>query len=252
MIRSNIGIVVAGVAMLAWSAHSHADRGFTAEFESGATRPLSIALLPADASVTRAKVAQTEGLVDESVVYGELFNKQVESLLTAKGYKIQIVDPVRINADPRLQEYVVDANRAHEEMMGQYRPKRLEKRIYNAGDSVRLLADHLDVDAVAFSWLSMTIVPAGKAIVSSLIGGSTSGTSSRLTIVDGTTGDLEAVLFGIALVTPGDKSDQELHGYVVKLADNTVDRVPAADPNARIEVATGDEDVLSEVESLLQ
>jgi hypothetical protein len=117
---------------------------------------------------------------------------------------------------------------------------------------VRLLANHLGVDAVAFSSLSMTVTPAGKTIVNALIGGTSSGASSSLAIVAGDTGDLEAVLFGIALVTPGEKTDAELNAYVAQVAQRTTNRMPASDPSARIDVASSDEDVLDEVESLLQ
>ena len=251
MIGSKTGIVVASVMGLAWSTLALAEKT-TAEFASGATRPKSIALLPVEATVTRARVVETEGLVDDSVAYGALFNAQVQALMAAKGYEVHVVEPDRINGDPQLQEYFVDANRGFDEMMGKYKPKKLPSRIYNAGDSARLLADHLGVDAIAFSSLSMTITPMGKAIVSSLIGGSTAGTSSNLAIVDGDTGDLEAVFWGIAVVPPGEKTDQEMHGYVATVAERTVNRLPGADPSERIDVATGDEEVLDEVESLLE
>ncbi|HET7133522.1 MAG TPA: hypothetical protein VFJ95_14815, partial [Gammaproteobacteria bacterium] len=182
-------------AMLACSTPALAQRGFTPEFANGATRPRSVALLPVKASVVRAKVAETQGLIDESVVYGAEFNEQVKALMTAKGYEVQVLDPERINADAELQEYVIDANRAFDDMMKQYRPKKLEKRIYNAGDSVRLLATRLGVDAIAFGKVSITITAAGKAIVSALIGGTTAGASSNFALVNGATGDLEAVLF---------------------------------------------------------
>ena len=109
-----------------------------------------------------------------------------------------------------LQEYVVDAKRAYDEMIARYRPKKLPERLYNAGDSARLLATHLGVDAIAFSKLSITITPAGKAIVSALIGGSTSGANSMIGIVDGQTADLEAVQIALAIVTPGEKSPDEI------------------------------------------
>jgi hypothetical protein len=239
-------------AALVCSTQALAQRGFTPEFASGATRPQSVALLPVEATVTRAKIVETQGLVDESVVYGAQFNSQVEALMAAKGYKVHIIDPDRINTDPKLQEYVVDANRAFDEMMKQYRPKKLERRIYNAGDSVRLLAEHLGVDAIAFSNLSMTITPMGKTLVNSLVGGSSSGASSSLAVVSGGTGDLEAVLFGIAIVTPGEKTDEELRSYVAQVAERTVKRLPDADPSARVDVALSDDDVLDEVESLLE
>ena len=244
-------IVIVGAALLC-STHALAQRGFTPEFANGTTRPLSIALLPVEASVTRAKVIETQGLIDESVFFGEQFNAQAQELMAAKGYEVKVVDADRISTDPQLQEYVVDANRAFDEMMRQYRPKKLERRIYNTGDSVRLLANHLGVDAIAFSNLSMTITPAGKTIVNAMIGGTASGANSSLAIVDGSTGDLEAVMFGIALVTPGDKTDSELNAYVAQLSERTLDRLPAADPSVRIEVASSDDEVLDEVESLLE
>jgi hypothetical protein len=244
--------VVVSIAAFACSGAALAERGFTAEFVSGATRPKSIALLPVDANITRARVVETEGLLDQSVAFGEVFNAQVETLLDDKGYEIQIVDADRINTDPTLQEYVVDAKRAYDEVMTQYRPKRLERRIYNGGDSVKLLAAHLGVDAVVFSKLNMTITPAGKAIVSALIGGQAAGANAMLGIVDGGTGDLEVVQMGIALVTPGEKTDQEMGAYVATLATNSTKRIPGADPSARIEVAAGDDEVLDELESLLE
>ena len=87
----------------------------------------SIALLPVEATVNRARVIETEGLVDEGLVYGEMFNSQVEAFLAAKGYEVQIIDPERINSDPQLQEYFVDANRGFDDMMSKYRPKKLRE-----------------------------------------------------------------------------------------------------------------------------
>lgn len=245
-------LILVGAALLACSATALAQRGFTPEFANGATRPRSVALLPVEASIVRAKVAETQGLIDESVVYGAQYNEQVQALMAAKGYQIQVIDPDVINTDAQLQEYVVDANRAFDEMMKQYRPKKLEKRIYNAGDSVRLLASRLGVDAIAFSKVSITITPAGKAIMSALIGGTTAGASSNFALVNGATGDLEAVLFGIAPVAPGDKTDQELHAYVAALAQRATRRLPPADPSARIDATASDDEVLDEVESLIK
>jgi hypothetical protein len=239
-------------AALACCTQAFAERGFTDEFVAGTTRPKSIALLPVEASISRARVVDTEGLIDESVVFGEQFNADVERILASKGYEVQVVDADRINSDRALQEYVVDAKRAHDEMISQYRPKRLPKRIYNAGDSTRLLAAHLGVDAVAFSKLNIVITPAGKAIVSALIGGQTASANSMIGIVDGDTADLEVVQIGIAFITPGEKTDEEISAYVAALAQSNTKRLPGADPSERIEVAAGDEDVLDEVESLLQ
>lgn len=242
-------VALAGLALVTEAA---AERGFTDEFVSGETRPQSIALLPVEAVVTRAQVVETAGLLDESVVFGAEFNAQVARILAEKGYEVQIVDADRINADPVLQEYVVDAKRAYDEMIARYRPKKLADRIYNAGDSAQLLAAHLGVDAIAFSKLDITITAAGKAIVSALIGGTTSGATSTIGIVDGDTADLEVVQMAIAVVTPGEKTPDEISAYVATLAAGNTKRLPGADPSERIEVATSDEEVLDEVESLIR
>ena len=246
--------VVTLTAAVAWSTAAFAERGFTDEFLSGATRPKSIALLPAEAAITRQQVVETTGLVDESVVFGAQFNVDVAKILADKGYEVQIVDADRINSDAVLQEYVVDAKRAYDEMIARYRPKKLQDRIYNAGDSARLLAAHLGVDAIAFSKFSITITPAGKAIVSALIGGTTSGASSMIGLVDGDTADLEVVQSGVAIVMPGEKTPDEIAAYVANLAAGSTRRLPGADPSQRpeIEVAESDEDVLDEVESLIR
>ncbi|HWN38778.1 MAG TPA: hypothetical protein VNP02_09795, partial [Gammaproteobacteria bacterium] len=99
---------------------------------------------------------------------------------------------------------------------------------------------------------SITITPAGKAIVSALIGGSTSGANSMIGIVDGQTADLEAVQIALAIVTPGEKSPDEMAGYVATLAAGNTKHLPGADPSERIEVAVSDDAVLDEVESLIK
>jgi len=240
------------LAALACSTAAFAERGFTNEFLSGATRPKSIALLPAEATITRQQVVETTGLIDESVLFGAQFNADVAKVLADKGYEVQVVDSDRFNADRALQEYVVDAKRAYDEMIARYRPKKLPDRIYNAGDSAKLLASHLGVDAIAFSKLSVTITPAGKAIVSALIGGTTSGANSMIGIVDGDTGDLEVVQIALAIVTPGEKTPDEIAAYVAGLAVGNTKRLPGADPSSRIEVAVSDEDTLEEAESLIR
>ena len=250
--NTRMRVAVTLTAAVACSTAAFAERGFTDEFLSGATRPKSIALLPAEASITRQQVVETTGLIDESIVFGAQFNADVAKILADKGYEVQIVAADRINADRVLQEYVVDAKRAYDEMIARYRPKKLTDRIYNAGDSAQLLAAHLGVDAIAFSKLSITITAAGKAIVSALIGGSTSGASSQIGIVDGDTADLEVVQIAVAIVAPGEKTEDEIASYVANLAAGNTKRLPGADPSERFEVATSDEEVLDEVESLLE
>jgi hypothetical protein len=243
--------VAACVAALALSVQAFAEKT-TVEFANGATRPHSVALLPVEATVNRAKVVDTDSLVDDGLKYGSEFNARVKALLEGKGYAVEVVNTDRINSDPQLQEYVVEATRGFKDMMSKYKPKKLESRIYNAGPSAKLLAQKLGVDALVFSTMSVTITGAGKAIVSGLFGGTTSGASSNLEVVNGKTGDLEATFLAIALVTPGDKTDQDLAAYVDTLATRTMNKMPGSDPNSRIDVAQSDDDVLDEAEKTLK
>ena len=251
MIGANTRIVLSCAAALAWSTLALAEKT-TTEFANGSTRPKSVALLPVDATVNRAKVVDTDNLVDDGLRYGSLFNVRVKAALESKGYHVEVVDTARINSDPQIQEYVVEATRGFKDMMSKYKPKKLESRIYNAGPSARLLAQKLGVDALAFSTMSVTITGAGKALMAGFLGGSTQGASANLEVVNGKTGDLEATFFAIAIVSPGDKSDDDLAGYVDTLARRTMNKMPGSDPNSRIDVAQSDDDVLEEAEKTLK
>src|SRR5215831_3792473 len=107
--------VAACVAALAVSAQAFAEKT-TVEFANGKTRPKSVALLPVDTTVNRAKVVDTDSLVDQGLRYGSLFNADVKALLESKGYAVEVVDTKRINSDPQLQEYLVEATRGFKDM----------------------------------------------------------------------------------------------------------------------------------------
>ncbi|MBN1237038.1 MAG: hypothetical protein JXB36_00980 [Gammaproteobacteria bacterium] len=249
--NNTIRVAAAAVAALAWSAQAWAGH-VTDEFENGETRPLSIALLPVEATVVKAKAVDTETLVQEGIEYGAVYAELASDIMTGKGYTVRVIEPDRINADPRLQEYVVDANRRYDEMVSRLRPRRIKRRIYNAGDEVRLLADYLGVDAIAFSRLNVTVTPMGGAIVGALFGGGSSpGTSSTLSIVDGRSGDLEAHYLGIRPVMPGEKSEEQVLEQVADVARRALGSLPTADPSKRQASTASEEDVLNELESLL-
>ena len=116
MIGAKARIVASCVAALAVTAQALAEKT-TVEFANGATRPHSVALLPVDSTVNRAKVVDTDSLVDDGLKYGSLFNARVKTLLESKGYAVEVVDTDRINSDPQLQEYVVEATRGFKDMM---------------------------------------------------------------------------------------------------------------------------------------
>ncbi|MGD8324656.1 MAG: hypothetical protein PVF50_09835 [Gammaproteobacteria bacterium] len=224
--------------------------GETPEFEDGSKRPVSIALLPPQASVATQRLVTAEAQVDESLEFAIIYTAQIAALLEEQGYLVEIIDADRVNADPRLQEYVVDANRRYDELLQQVRPRRIKKRLYNAGDEARALANHLNVDALGFPRLTVVGATGGKIAMSVLLGGSMGGSFGTLSLVDGHSGDLEAHLVG-----PGGNSarkfDEDPDGMIGRITDNLVKGLPNADPSARVEPETDDEDVLAEIESLL-
>ena len=61
-----------------------------------------------------------------------------------------------------------------------------------------------------------------------------------------------ATFIAIAVVTPGDKTEQDLAAYVDTLATRTINRMPGSDPNSRLDVAQSDDDVLNEADAVLK
>jgi hypothetical protein len=243
-------IVVAGVAAFALSTPAFAQKT-TPEYASGAARPKSVALLPVNATVTRARVVEAESLVDDGVQFGAQFDARMASLMAAKGYEVSVVGVDRLDADPKLQEYVVEATREFDDATSKCKPRNVPKHLCKVGDAARVLAAYLHVDALVFSALNLTITPAGRAIVTALFGGTAASASSSLDIVDGRSGELEALFFAGAVVLPGDKTDDEMREYVATLAERTANRMPSSDPSARIEAKDGDERAVEDAELLL-
>ncbi|HLF13249.1 MAG TPA: hypothetical protein VJA26_18775 [Gammaproteobacteria bacterium] len=246
-----VGLLLIGAAALLSAGQAPAAMRATEEFKDGSTRPVSIALLPVQATVVKAKVVETEELIEESTELGALLGRELDAVMEANGYAVELISPERVNADPQLQEYVIDANRRHDEMLGQLRLNRVKRRIYNAGDEIRLLADYLGVDAIAFSRLQVVAATGGRTAVALLVGiGSIGGTSSTLSLVDGDTADLEALFTSTYAGASYKAIEENPEGQMAQVAKSTLNRLPPADASVRAEEGD-DEDVLSDVESLL-
>lgn len=224
----------------------------TPEFEQGATRPVSIGLIPVHAAVIKAKVVQAENLVEESTELGDMLGAELAALLEEQGYEVKLIDSGQVNADPQLQEYVIDANRRYDELSGQIRRNRIKRRIYNGGDEVKLLADYLGVDAIAFGRLQVVAATGGRKAVGLLLGiGTIGGTSASLSLIDGGSGDLEALLVSTYVGASYNSIEEHPEAEMAQIAASILAKLPPADPAARIETRS-DEEVLGEIESLLK
>jgi hypothetical protein len=224
--------------------------GQTDEFKDGASRPVSIALLPPQASVATQRLVKQEAQVDESSEFAAIYMAQVASLLEDQGYLVEVIDPERVNSDPRLQEYVVDANRRYDELIQQVKVRRIKRRIYNAGDEARTLADYLNVDALGFPRLTVVGATGGKIAMSVLLGGGMGGSFGTLSLIDSRSGDLEAHLTG-AGGNSARKFEEDPEGMIARITDNLVKGLPDAEPSKRVEPESDEADVLAEIESLL-
>lgn len=251
-----IKYAMSGLALgltLMWAGHAESAIRATKEFKAGSTRPLRIALLPVRASAAVARVVKTESRVEESSELGEFYALELGDRLEAKGYLVRSLTADEVNADPLLQEYVLDANRRYDEMLAQLRFGRIKRRIYNLGDEARLLARYLDVDAIAFARLSVVAATGGRTAVAVLIGiGSLGGSQALVGIVDGRSGDLEAVATGSSMAS-AKSIEENPRGEMGHIAESTLRRFPDADPSARATDGDPDDDaVLEDIEALLQ
>jgi hypothetical protein len=228
----------------------------TEEFESGATRPVSIALLPAHVQLVKQRMIRREAEVEEAGELEAHLTTAVATELTARGYAVQVLDAAAINTDARLQELVVDADRRYGEMLTNVASKlrkQMTKRRNNAGDSMRLLASYLGVDAVAFVRMELIAAAKGVQVLNMGMGGTQ--TMMSVSLIDGVSSDIEAYI-----TLPVLRRGKMFGGYddvmnnpdeeMAKFAASTLDDLPFADPSLR--AVTSDEDVLSDLESLLQ
>jgi hypothetical protein len=228
----------------------------TDEFMSGKTRPVKIALLPAHVELEKQKMIRREAKVQEGGELEDELGNAVTRELASRGYEVERITSEKINADPALQELVVDADRRYGELLSQVAvklPRQVAARRYKAGDEMKLLAGRLGVDAIAFT--RMTLIAAGKGVQVLNMGMGGTQTMLSVSLIDGRTADIEAYL-----TLPIMKRGQAFGGYddIVKnpdhemgrLAAATFDDMPKAEPALRTPGAAGTE-VIDDVESLL-
>ncbi|HEU4618481.1 MAG TPA: hypothetical protein VFV10_10590 [Gammaproteobacteria bacterium] len=228
----------------------------TEEFVSGKTRPVKIALLPVHVELQKQKMIRREAEVHEGGELEEYLANSVEHELSSRGYEVKRITSDIINADPKLQELVIDADRRYGELLTQVSVKlarQVAQRRYKAGDEMKLLAARLGVDAIAFTRMQMIAAGKGVQVLNFGMGGTQ--TMLSVSLIDGATADIEAYL-----TLPIMKRGQAFGGYedimkdpdheMGRLAAAVFDEMPNADPSLRAARPAGG-DVVKDVESLL-
>ena len=247
-IVSLVGFFTIGVAQ----AEMHA----TEEFESGETRPVTVAVLPAQVNLIRQRMIRREAQVEEAGELEAHLSNAVASELGVKEYEVELITAERINADPELQALVVEANRRFDEVLGNITRrlrKQIENRNFHTGDTLTLLANRLGVDAVAF--VRMDLIANAKGVQALNFGMGGAQTMMSVSLVDGTTTDVEAYV-----TLPIMRRGRMFGGYddvmenpdeeMAKYASATIDDLLEADPSLRVE--SSDESVLADLDALLE
>ena len=250
-----IVVAAAGLVVGQWAA---AKVIATDEFEDGSTRPVSLVVLPSQVELVKQRLMRLEAQVGESGDLEMHLTAAVAEQFRAHGYEVAVVDVGAIGADPMLQELVVDANRRFSELMGNVgakisKGKRVRNREYNAGDEARLLAARLDVNALVFARMQIIVPAAGVRALSLGMGGES--VMLTVTIVDGTSGDVEAYITlpvgrRAKMFGGHDEIIENPEREMANYAAGTLEDIPDADPTLRVE-ASGD-DVITDLESLLE
>jgi len=230
----------------------------TEEFEAGSTRPITVVVLPSQVELVKQKLMRQEAQVEESGDLEAHLTAAVAEQFRAHGYQVTVVDADAITEDPAVQELVIDSNRRFDELMTNVgarfsKSKNVRNREFNAGDEAKLLASHLDVDALAFARMQIAAPAAGVRALNFGVGGESS--MLTVTIVDGTSADVEAYIT-LPVRRRGsmfgghddiiENPEREMRNY----ATATLEEIPDAEPSLRVE--TSSEDVISDLESLLE
>jgi hypothetical protein len=226
----------------------------TKEFEAGDTRPKTIAFLPPHATLVKRKIIKAEEQIEEGAELSKFLAASVKSEFAKQGYDVRMLTPDEVNANPGLQELVLDADRRYAELLSQVRlklPKQIAARRYQAGDEMRVLASKLGVDAIGFADLILIASAPGALFMSG------SGTTQMLTVsvIDGSTATIEAYFVPPALrrgaLTGYEAVMADPAGKVGEMAQLTLKELPPAAATARARPES-DKDVVSDVESLLK
>jgi len=252
----NVAAAALGALLALAAGSALAELHATKEFEQGATRPVSIALLPAHVELVKQRMIRREAEVDEAGELEAHLGAAVAAELATRGYQVRRLEAADISADPELQELVLDAERRYNELLTNIMAKlrkQVTSRRYNAGDEMRLLASKLGVDAIAF--VRMDVIAAAKGVQIMNMGMGGAQTMMAVSLIDGRTADIEAYL-----TLPILRRGKMFGGYddimndpdeeMARFAAATLGDLPDAAPALRIEQS--DDDVLEDLESLLQ
>jgi hypothetical protein len=212
----------------------------TNEFIADSTRPVKIALLPAQVELQKQKVVRREAKVEEAGELESYLDEAVAKELEQRGYRVRNLASQAEHEDPELLAQAVEAARHYGALLTQIAfklPRQIDKRSFKADDEMKALAERLGVDAIAFVQMQMTAEGKGARVLNFTRNGGTQ-TMMSVSIIDGRTSGIEAYF-----VLPIMKRGKALGGYdaimkdpsgeMGRYAELTLEDLPQASPNLR-------------------
>ncbi len=205
----------------------------TTEFRTGDLRPQSIAILPPLSSLKEKGVFTSSDEVAETAMLEAALTREIDTQLTKRGYQTRIVSKDEINADPQLRTLLSNADQRYNEEYERivtFKVKDVKYRRFSVGESARLLARYLEVDAVAFPRMQ-AVGASGAAMVFSPTGGGQ--INMEFALVHARTGDIEAFfgavnqggMFGKSLNSIMAKPDK----HMAKISKTATKKMPNVD-----------------------
>ena len=176
--------------------------------------------------------------------------------------KFGLLEQEEIAAEPELQDLVNDIHAGLGEI--KLKRKHIVERRFNVGSAARTLAKREKVDALLISKVNANAQAGGALVMTALVGGGApSMTLMNLTIVDATTGDIEAHFAGSGGAVNIEKLKAADSAIIEKMVTRSLKKYPKSDKSVRINKKTKaravakqvpdakDDDMLSELEDLI-
>ena len=204
----------------------------TTEFRNLELRPTTIALLPPLSSLKKKGVFTSEDEVGETALLEASLVHELEKQLTRRGYVVRTLSAEEVSADSDLKTLLNNADQRYNEEYSRIvtmKVSGVKYRRFSVGETARLLATYLEVDAVAFPRMQ-AVGASGAALLFSPTGGGQ--INMEFALVHARTGDVEAFfgavnqggLFGKSLDSIIEKPDK----HMAKIAKTATKKMPKA------------------------
>ena len=223
----------------------------TTEFRNLELRPKTIALLPARSSLTEDGVFNSESRVGETAELEAYLAVSLEERMSALGYEVRSLSVEQIAEDQQLSALVNAANQRYDEEYATivaFKVDGVKYRRYSVGEESRVLANYLDVDAIAYPRMQVH----GASSASKWMGNlgvkqdKQAGIHMEFGLVHARTGDIEAFFGGVTggVTQPSFKKIlKKAKKYMANVAKVATKEMPQVDALLEPEKLASDEEM---------